>query len=308
MRNKKGALEISFAWLFAIIVGISILFLAIFGVTKFIQTEQTAQSAKTGKEIGVLLNPLEIGFETGKTTPLTLPVETRIYNKCNNFGSFGRQIIQVEQKSFNKWTETDIDVGFSNKYIFSESYTEGKKFYLFSKPFEFPFKVTDLIYMTSSEKNYCFIDAPEEIQEELTDLKQKNMFIENCPESSIKVCFEYGSDCDVGVNYNAGYIEKDSENLFFETDALMYAAIFSDREVYECQLKRVMQRLDSLALLYKDKSSFIATRGCIPEMNADLIAMSNLARDVESSEALFQMNNIAEDLENKNDFGRCRLW
>ena len=115
---KRGYLQISFAWMFAIIVGIFILFLAIFATTKLIKTDQTIIDSKTAKEIGVLLNPLETGFETGKSTSLILPSETRIYNKCNTDGEFGRQIIKISQKSFDKWTETDVDVGFSNKYIF----------------------------------------------------------------------------------------------------------------------------------------------------------------------------------------------
>ncbi len=84
-------------------------------------------------------------MEIQKATSLILPSETRIYNKCNTDGEFGRQIIKISQKSFDKWTETDVDVGFSNKYIFSENYVEGKKFYIFSKPLDFPFKISDLI-------------------------------------------------------------------------------------------------------------------------------------------------------------------
>ena len=72
----------------------------------------------------------------------------------------------MAQKDFNKWGDVSVDVGFENKYIFSDREVEGKKFYVFSKPFEFPFKVTDLIYMTSSLKKYCFVNAPEDIEEE----------------------------------------------------------------------------------------------------------------------------------------------
>ena len=121
----------SFAWLFAIIVGAFILFLAIYAATKIVNTEQTSLDAQAAKEIGVLLNPLETGFETGKTTSLRLPSETRIYNRCNNNGVFGRQIIQISQKSFNEWSDTDVNVGFSNKHIFSEDYVEVKKFFIF---------------------------------------------------------------------------------------------------------------------------------------------------------------------------------
>jgi len=34
----------------------------------------------------------------------------------------------------------------------------------------------------------------------------------------------------------------------------MYAAIFAEKEVYECQLKRIMKRVSSLATLYNKKS------------------------------------------------------
>ena len=309
MKNK-GYLQISFAWLFAIIIGAFILFLAIFGTTKLIKTEQITQDAKTGKEIGVLLNPLETSFETGKTTSLTLPVETRIYNKCNNNGMFGRQIIQISQKSFNKWTETNIDVGFSSKYIFSENYTEGKKFYIFSKPFDFPFKVADLIYITSSLKEYCFLDAPEEIKEEVSTLKQKNLLVEDCSDSEkvIRVCFSSESDCDIKVNYNMKYVEKNKEKMYFEGDALMYAAIFSDKEIYECELKRLMKRVGHLALLYKDKSVFISqTAGC--ESNLNLLGLNDLTTSLESSVNLNSMIYIIEDIKEKNeDNVLCKLW
>ena len=60
VKSKKGYLQISFGWLFAIIVGIVIISLAIYFVTKMISTEGTIQSAKTSKEVGILLNPLDI--------------------------------------------------------------------------------------------------------------------------------------------------------------------------------------------------------------------------------------------------------
>jgi len=303
--GKKAYLQISFAWLFAIIVGAFILFLAIFFSIKLINTEQTIQDAKTSKEIGILLNPLETGFETTKSTSISFPAETRIYNKCNNKGTFGRQIIQVSQKSFNKWSETNIDVGFSNKYIFSEEYVEAKKFYIFSKPFDFPFKVSDLMLITSSEKDYCFIDAPLKISEEILFLNQENLLVGNCSTQSTKVCFK-GGDCEIKVDYDNKRIVKDGEIMFFEGDALMYAGIFSNKEVYECQVKRLMQRVDSLALLYKDKAVFISEKGCYS--NLDLLTLSNLANSLEDSKDLFIMSNSVESIENENDLGNCKLW
>lgn len=267
--NKRGFLGIPFAWLFAMIVGAFILFLAIYAATKLINTDVTTSDAKIAKEIGVLLNPLETSFETSKTTFMELPSETRIYNKCSDKGIFGKQIIKVSQKTFNKWSETDIDIGFPNKYIFSKEYVEGKKFYVFSKPFKFPFKVADLIYITSSEDIYCFVNAPENIKEEIEDIKQKNLFVTNCPQDSKNICFGSGSNCDVAVNIGAKNVKKDQDTLHFEGDALMYAAIFSDKEVYECHLKRLIKRTAELAFLYDKKANNVRNFGC--DTNLDLI-------------------------------------
>ena len=298
----------SFTWIFAIIVGAFILFLAVYGVTKLIKTEKTISDAEVGKEISVLLNPLETNFQTATFTSLTMPVETRIYNKCSNDGIFGRQRILISQLSFNEWTDSGIEIGSSNKYLFSEEYAEGEKFYLFSKPFDLSFKVTDLIYLIPSKDIYCFVDSPEDIEQEISSLNQKNLLLENCPLNSIKVCFGSSSDCDISVNYNRGVVEKGNKEVDFITTPLMYAAIFSDKDVYECQLRRIMQRTASLALLYSEKSSFIAQQNCNSDLETELMILQDLTKTYDNSARLFQIENIVEQLENKNNAARCKLW
>ncbi|MAH03750.1 hypothetical protein CMI39_03110 [Candidatus Pacearchaeota archaeon] len=303
---KRGYLQISFAWMFAIIVGIFILFLAIFATTKLIKTEEIALDSKTAKEIRVLLNPLETGFESGKSTSLILPSETRIYNRCNTNEEFGRQIIKISQKSFDKWTETDVDVGFSNKYVFSEDYVEGKKFYIFSKPLDFPFKVSDLIYLTSLDKKYCFLDPPENIKEEITSLKQGNILVNNCSSTNIRVCFN--RNCEINVNYNGKYIEKNKSRMYFETDALMYAAIFSEKDIYECQIKRLMQRVGNLGLLYIDKAGLVSQKDCNSNLESELSTLNNLAKNLKTSNNLNSISFLVEDINEKNNLAECRLW
>lgn len=306
MKSKKAQLQISFGWLFAIIVGAVILFLAIYASTKLINVSQTEQDAKTGREIEVLLNPLETSFETGKTTSFTLPVETRIYNDCDNAGSFGTQKIKISQKSFGEWTDTNVDISFYNKYIFSKNPSESEKFYVFSKPFELPFKVADLIYLTSAEDTYCFTEAPEDIVDELSFLAQANIKSGDCTDKDIKVCFESAS-CDINVNYAGGYVKKDNDNFYFDDDALMYAGIFSDKKTYECQVKRLMQRTENLAIIYNDKSNFISPKGC--DSNIDLLALGNLADNLESSNELKVVKKTADEISGlNNNLGGCRLW
>ena len=280
--------------------------LAIYATTKFIGSEETTLSAKTGKEVGILLNPLETSFESAQVTFFTMPVETRIYNKCDDFGEFGKQIIQISQKSFNRWTETDIDVSFENKYIFSDKEAEGKKFYVFSKPFEFPFKVADLMYIIPSAKKYCFVNPPVEIEEEIDNLNQDNLLLEeDCSNNDIKICFGSGN-CEINVNYNGKYVEKDDGRIYFEGDTLMYAGIFADKDVYECQLIRLMKRTKNLALIYRDKSIFVSRIGCYSDLN--LLALSNSAGNLKGSDDLSSINNIVEEIEGENEFANCKLW
>ncbi len=305
--SKKGAVEMPFAWLFALIVGAFILFLAIFAVVKIMQNENVAIDASTAKEIGVLLNPLETGFEAAKTTSLILPRETRIYNRCAKDETFGRQTIRLSQKSFNKWSDTDVNVGFSNKYLFSENYTEGKKFFIFSKPFEFPFKIADVIYITSANDKYCFENSPTDISDELSNLNQENIFVKDCPNNSIRVCFS--GNCDIKVNLASKYVDKGNSRMYFNDNTLMYAAIFSDSDTYECQLKRLMQRGEELTSLYIEKSNIIAAKGCSSNLGNDLSTLSSRFNEIDSSVNLNSaVVSTVQNIQSENSASNCKLW
>ena len=310
-KKNKGALEISFGWLFALIAGATILFLAIYFGSRIIGTSDETISAETGKEITILLNPLETSFESAQTTSITIPLETRINNFCSYENPFGKQTLQLDQKRFNQWTETDTDVSSYNKYIFSEEQVEGKTFYLFSKPFDFPFKVANLIYLTSSDEVYCFTGAPNEIKEEISNLNQKNFIVDNCTSDSIKVCFNE-ENCEIEVDYSDGEVRKGGDILYFsdieDSNALMYAAIFSDKEIYECQVKRLMLRLKQLALIYYDKEIIEKASGCDEGIGTSLISLSNLADDFTDSSTLEIIKINAEDIEIRNNARRCLLW
>ena len=307
-KNKNGFLEIPFAWLFSIVVGVVILFLAIFLTVRVTQTQETRLDATTAKEIGILLNPLETSFETAKTTSLILPKESRIYNRCTNDGYFGRQILRLSQQSFNKWTDTGIDIGFSNKYIFSENFTEGKKFLIFSKTFSMPFKVSDVVYLTSSEKKYCFIDAPMEISEELKNLNQENIIVGNdCPADSARICFNTDFNCEANINMASKYVDKSGKRMYFNDDTLMHAAIFSEPELYECQFKRLMMRWEQLSLIYGEKEGIISKDGCSSTIRTDLIVLGSRIGGIRNS---FDLNpELIEDinnLKNKKEIANCK--
>ena len=309
--DKKGVLEISFGWLFAIIAGAVILFLAIYLGSQIIGSSNEATSAEVGKEISILLNPLETSFETAQTTSITVSAETRIDNICSDESPFGKQSLQVDQKRFNEWTQTDTKVSSYNKYIFSKQQVEGKTFYLFSKPFDFPFKIANLIYLTSKDEVYCFVNPPSEIKQEILNLNQENLVVDNCTKGDIKVCFTTSGSCDIKVYDNLGFLEKGQETFYFDgienSTALMYAAIFSDKEVYECQVKRLMLRLKELSLIYYDKGVMERKNSC-DEMGNTLTSLSNIANSLNNSEEISFVKEFAEKAQEENNARRCLLW
>ena len=68
-------------------------------------------------------------------------------------------------------SERGVEIPVYNKYIFSKQALEGKKFYLFSKSFEFPFKVSEIIFI--SNEDYCFIEPPGNIEDEISSIKNQ---------------------------------------------------------------------------------------------------------------------------------------
>jgi len=306
MSFKKKGFQVSFSWLFAIIAGIFILFLAIYISVKVISNQSYEVDTTTAKEIEILLNPLETGFEEKSSTTMTTATDTRIYNHCYTFGNFGEQGLQVAQKSFGKWSDAGAEIKFQNKYIFSNEIIEGKNFYLFSQKFEYPFKVADLIILLSPEKEYCFLNAPEKVLDD-SEVFPKNVKLIDCSSDAVRVCFDSGSNCDIKVNMFSETVEKNEEKLYF-SDELLYAAIFSDEEIYECQVKRLMKRASELSELYLKKAVLVKQDGCDSNVDGELTQFADLTEDFESSENFRILERFMIELKDKNDLSICRLW
>ena len=318
MRTNKKGLEFSFAWLFAIIVGAVILFMAIYSVKNLSEVGDETSSTITGQRINVFFNILETGFESSSITYFTLPLKTRIYNDCDTKGYFGTQKFAISEFKREKWSEPSGEGEFYNKYIFSEDFVEGTKFWLFTKPFEPLFKVNDYIYIIPEGTEYCFVDAPEEIEKEIENINKSFMKIENhasldCDDDSIKVCFQ-GGDCDIEVDIKpdgGGSIKKDSETMYFigdeEDNGMIFAGIFSSPEIYECQMKRMMKRMGILGDLYMQEINYVERVGC--NSNVELRDLIEAAKDYEESEDLYDVGQEIKRIKGVyGDFHDCGIW
>lgn len=316
MKNKKG-FEFSFGWLFAMIVGAAILFLAIYAAVKLISTERTAQETETAKQLELILTPVETGYEEGKTVPaIVFPTETRVYNNCSLNGNFGEQSIKIATSSNlgKKWEEAGFPIVSYNKYIFSPSMMQGKEMYVFSKPIKMPFKIANLLFMWNEE--YCFVNPPPEIEEEIVSLNLNKINLSDnvakCNKKAKKVCFVSNIEqCDVVVNTLQNSVKHKDKKLVFYDEETIYGAIFSEPDLYECQITRLMRRTSNLALLYNAKSESLAARsnGCSSELQNDLKKFASITEDMNSSKELRNINLVINELETKNEqLAGCKLW
>lgn len=311
MKNKKG-FEFSFGWLFAIIVGAVIIFLAIYAATNLIKTERKIADTEAAKQFGLLLSPIETSLESGKIAKISFPGDTRLYNDCRDVGNFGAQDIRVASKSGvgNEWQSAGVPSTFYNKYIFSPEAVEGKEFTIFSKPFYFPYKVGDLTFIWADK--YCFVNPPIDIEEEIDSLNPRNINItgavKECSKDSIKVCFT-SSGCDIDVSLTSKSVRKNKKTVYYEDDSLLYGAIFADSDIYECQIKRLMKRTSELSLLYLGKSQRVSAIGCSSaNMEGDLSVYANTAMGVNSSLELREISYLTKELERKNGILSCKLF
>lgn len=309
LKHKTG-LEFNFAWIFAIAVGIMILFLAIYAASKAISSNSYESGTISARQIVNLLESSETGIASGiKSSVLSLKDETKIFNKCYDTSLFGRQKISLSNKIFSKWQEESAKIDVPNKYIFSNNIEQGKKIYYFSKPLALPFKISELIFLSSSR--YCFINAPEEIEEDASFLMPN--YDANCSPDSIKVCFSGSCEikiqglCDSNCNneYDYGVVTKNSKNLYYIGN-LMYAAIFSSPEIYECNVKRLMKRAYYQSELLKREGDFLTSR-CETNNNG-LIQLNILAKAYKSSQDLLIIKSASDDADRQNSAGECRLW
>ncbi len=304
----------SFNWIFAILAGGFILFLAIFSAGKFIRTSEQTIYTETAASLISLFDPLETGLASGKAHEISFKKRSKLFFECNeNLNPpFGKQTISFSEQTFGEtYGERGGSVSIKNKYIFSEGVVEGEKIYVFSKPFFMPFKINDIIIVTSQNKHYCFYDSPEYIKESLEGLNMKNIIFMN--ESNkcegINVCFGSAkTNCEVRVFEDEGYvIKKSSGKKVYYVGDFVYGAIFSEPNIYECNVKRIKVKFDELAKIYLDKISIIERKNCQSHIGPKLNSMIGIIKD---SRDLIGLYMIAKDIDSINRQAKsgCQLY
>ncbi|UZE93872.1 MAG: hypothetical protein IB618_03870 [Candidatus Pacearchaeota archaeon] len=304
MRKKA---QFQFAWIFAVVVGAMILFLAFYFVGTTLLRQQYEQTTIETQSLDILLNPFAYLGSLGATTynPLSLPEESEILMNCdkgNRIGEIGKNTITLLSKG-----EAGVPKIAYDKYIFTPQPIKGKNFEALSKPFEMPWRVADLIILWPSNQEYCFQNAPSRIENEIERLEISSIKTQNCSKDSIKVCFT--GSCDIRV-YGDSVEKKGKGKVYYSGDALMYAAIFSDPALYRCNLQRLASRIYSEALVYEKKSLALSQRGCDVSYNLRPIkdASEKLYNSPTIKDNVIALENTAQILKNVNNMGDCTLF
>jgi len=298
--------QFNFVWMFAIIVGGSILFFAIYGAMNWGDLIRYRGESEVAKSISILVDPLQAGFADGSFGKIIFGDETKIRNLCFEEG-FGRNEISVSTKSDigESWGDGGIATSIKSKYIFSREENIGTEFFVFSKSFDFPYEVSDMLFLTSEK--YCFFDAPEDVKEDVSFLRIANIEIdENCTfEDAVKVCFSSGGDCDVRVygDLESGSVDKDGDEMNYVGN-LLYAAIFSEKEIYECNIQRLLFRTGEIAGVFAEKVDYMDARGCNSNLKSDLLQFKEAVSGGISASVI----NSAEQLDRRNRRELCGVW
>ncbi len=320
--SSKRSFEMPFSWIFAIIAGSFIILMAIYATTKFVQTTQYSQYSESAKTLGNLLNPVVNGITSAFSTKIEFRKEIRAYFNCSetsvNSPIFGRQTITfAEQSGFlKKWTKPGAEITKYNKYIFSDNIEQGKTLYLFSKPFYMGFRVDDLVYLSASK--YCFIGAPEFVKDEINSVNAGNVNlttnINQCKAADKKVCFGFSaSGCNVEVtadrnqDYNSGSVRKDNQTSNYYGSSLMYAAIFSSPKIYQCNIKRLGNKVYALGDIYKEKVELTKLKECNSVIGPYIKDIQTVAKNL-TQYNLKIVYTTAEQMNEQNCKSECKIY
>ncbi len=299
--------QFQFAWIFAVIVGALILFLAFYFVGTTLLRQRYEQETIQAQSLDILLNPFAYLGAIGRTNYnlLSLPEESEVMIDCNKeiFGDLGYNEITLVSKK-----ETGISKAVYDKYIFAPQPMKGKNFDALSKPLKMPWRIADVIILWPSNQKYCFVNAPTRIKEELESINIKSLVFKDlpdeCSKDSIKVCFQ-ASGCDINVYSNK--VSKNKRDSYYSDDALMYAAIFSDPVLYDCNVKRLASRIAIESEIYEKKALSLNQRGCSVSYNLEPLKTN--AEDVfENTNSIISLQQAAQILESINRGARCTLF
>jgi len=256
--GKKGVIE--FGWIFSIIVGAVVLFLAFYFIGTHMAREGMVKETLEAQNLDAALNPFGyLSIMNATKNPLELSAKSEVEIRCDSSGAIGYDSIKTIGTGKNAGAGIVRNV--YDKYIYADiSGIQLKSMEGMAVSLKAPWRIADLIMLWPFGKKYCFTESvPEEIRDEMNRTGIQNIFIEygneSCPEESATIGISCSRGYDISICQKENYIEKNGVKLFYYGNSLMYAAVFSEQELYNCNLNRLGKRLALQGSLYEAKAN-----------------------------------------------------
>ena len=135
--KKRGAIEVQFNWVFVLIVGAMILLF----FTTAIMRQKDISEAKIAATILTDLETITTGAKVSRSTFQIINVpDTKIKFSCDD--------------CLCKFSIGDNSKPFRDKVIFAPEYIKGRQVLAWTQEFSMPFRVSNLLYLTSPQLRY----------------------------------------------------------------------------------------------------------------------------------------------------------
>ncbi|HJN56360.1 MAG: hypothetical protein QF436_03165 [Candidatus Woesearchaeota archaeon] len=307
MNSKKGVIEVQFNWIFVLIIGSVILILITGVVIKQKNISETSKNTLILKNLDAILSGSEVS--TGTVNIVKIP-DTRINFRCNRYsvGSLSKQLDVMN--------------------VFAPSVLEGPRIISMTLDLSMPYRITNIIYLTSPKYKYVFIGDEEAGQmrammpnEAFSDYfltlgdadyegesKIRFVFFDNSIKDNSKLPADYVSipDDDVTAlnvkgNLDSGTIEffEKRNDRFVKSDSSSYigretllGAVFTDKkELYECIMSNIFEKLNIVTQIYMKK-----TKSIIQSYS------TNNPRCYENRDTAYSTNDLQIILDSSSDF------
>ena len=241
---KRGIVGTQFNWIFTLVTGVVFLSLLFGFGMKYVELQKEKQAYEIAFGVDAVISGL-VGVETVKSFSSTVDFDFGFY--CDSLWVNG-----LARKDLRN------NVVFGGRDITSDSLL------FFTKSFERPFKVRDIIYVADLDKKICFVGDGDGLKEQL-------------PESVNLV----NSNCDLTVYFSAGSVRDDEMRIYGDTvmfsdgktsdvygsDELKIGAIVAENKLnYDCAL----DELNSTYSVVKDIYLYRASSGCHSTLNSYL--------------------------------------
>lgn len=276
MKFKRGVIQIQFNWVFVLIIGAIILTFFSGIILKQKNLSETSKNVLILNNLDAILSGSEVS--AGTVNIVKIP-KTRIEFRCNRY-SIGKLSKQLDVM-----------------HVFSPSIFEGDRLILMTLDFSIPYRITNLIYLTSPKYRYVIIgnDKARQIKdmmpnETFTDIYPLLADTEYKGEKKVRFIVFDGSikdgddislilsnyvklyDNDITAlsikgNLESGNIEffKKQGNKFISTGVSTYlgkksllGAVFSDsHELYGCVMQNVFEKMGIVTQIYSKKVNSI---------------------------------------------------